>query len=168
MREAAHRSQSTMWRSVPQIANAVTRMRTSLGPPVGIGASTRQSPGSGFDFSMAHIRSVFTGVRVAVSRVNRLSSRGASGRGRVRRIMLVAARAVHRVSERLARLEALPVLREVARQGLDRADAGDVGRDPDILPPAERAFRRKRLPPEDVQDGEPGAALAERPEEGCL
>ena len=55
MRDAAHRSQSTMWRSVPQIANAVTRIRTSFGPPEGIGPSILQSPGSAFDFSIAQV-----------------------------------------------------------------------------------------------------------------
>ena len=58
-----------MCRSVPQIANAVTRMRTSLGPPDGIGAWIFHRPASGFDFSMAHMRSIFTFVRVVVSRV---------------------------------------------------------------------------------------------------
>src|SRR2546427_8129587 len=55
IRDSAQRSHSTMWRSVPQMANAVTRIRTSFGPTFGTGAVTRVRPGPGADFSIAHI-----------------------------------------------------------------------------------------------------------------
>src|SRR6267142_6559847 len=55
MRDAAHASHSMMWRSVPQIANAVTRTRTSLGPTDGIGTVVGWRPGPGDAFWIAHI-----------------------------------------------------------------------------------------------------------------
>src|SRR5439155_9969975 len=161
IRDSAQRSHSTMWRSVPQIAKAVTRILTSLGPTFGIGAVMRVRPGPGADFSIAHIVPWVTVGSFCVRTANVSSSlwRLWVRRGRNQGNSLVAPGPVDNVPERDPAAISPPILREVLRERPERADPGHVRRDPDSLGRSKGMRGRQRLLAEDVEERPRRASL---------